>query len=56
MEHISDTVLGLTGLLALAVLLLPVAGRLNFPYTGVAPVSWTVTELRNVGGLWCFLS
>ncbi len=33
MEHISDTVLGLTGLLALAVLMLPVAGRMNFPYT-----------------------
>ena len=33
MEHISDTVLGLTGLLALAVLMLPVAGRVNFPYT-----------------------
>ncbi len=33
MEHISDTVLGGTGLLALAVLMLPVAGRMNFPYT-----------------------
>lgn len=33
MENISDTVLGLTGLLALAVLMLPVAGRVNFPYT-----------------------
>lgn len=31
--HISETVLGLTGLLAIAVLLLPVARRLNFPYT-----------------------
>ncbi|MCZ6743687.1 MAG: hypothetical protein O7D31_03260, partial [Alphaproteobacteria bacterium] len=33
MENISGTVLGLTGLLALAVLMLPVAGRVNFPYT-----------------------
>ena len=33
MEHIWATVLGLTGLLAVAVLILPAAGRLNVPYT-----------------------
>ncbi|MFQ5955345.1 MAG: cation:proton antiporter, partial [Kiloniellales bacterium] len=33
MEHIWATVLGLTGLLAVAVLILPAAGRLNMPYT-----------------------
>ncbi len=33
MEQIWATVLGLTGLLAVAVLILPAAGRLNVPYT-----------------------
>lgn len=33
MGHVWSTVLGLSGLLALAVLMLPAAKRLNFPYT-----------------------
>ncbi len=57
LEHPFVTVLGLTGLLAITSLLLPVARRIAFPYTvllallGVA-LGALVAVLRGVEGLW----
>ena len=51
------TVLGLTGLLAITSLLLPVARRLNFPYTVLLAAvgiifGFVVEALHGVEGLW----